>query len=283
MTESKVHLKNKTIAIIAFSCILVFSSCISLETMNSKWLTVPVDNQGQMEDFSRNITSHLYENGLLAGVGNDEKYLYILFSPDIRHHARPPSRARLTLWLDTGGNKTRKYGFIYTRTYFPEGMDSTRPGRKHALPEQNETGISKPPALIESLLQFIDKSNKKQTFLPPDGSQGPQIHFSSDWGDFVYAWRIPLTEKTKENFFALAAKPGQGIDIGLLWEIKPLFDLKKSADRPGAGFGPPDGGDGRTGGHQGGGMSRRGPGSEVDFVELSASRKIWLKIILAHK
>ena len=284
MTESQAHLRNKTIALTAFSFILLFSSCRSLETINSQWLTVPIDSQGQMEDFAKNITSHLYENGLLAGVGNDEKYLYILFSPDIRHHERPPSRAQLTLWLDGNGRKARKYGFIYTRTYFPEGTDGTQSGRKHAPPEQNDSGISKPPALIESLLQFIDKSNKKQTFLPPDGSQGPQIHFSSDWGDFVYAWRIPLTQQNwKENFFGLAAKPGQAIGIGLLWEIKPLFDLKKPADRPGVGFDPPDESGGRMGGRPGEAMGRGGQGPGADFAELSASRKIWLKIILAHK
>ena len=208
--------------------------------MNSKWLTVPADSQGQMEDFSKNITNHLYENGLLVGVGNDEKYLYILFSPDIRHHARPPGRAHLTLWLDGSGGKAGKYGFIYTRHYFPEGKDGSGPGGPYAAPEHSDAEIRKPPAVIEPLLQFIDKSAKKQTFLPADGSQGPQIHFSSDWGDFVYAWRIPLIEGIKENFFGLAAKPGQAIGISLLWEIKPLFDLKKPDVMPGAGIdGPP--------------------------------------------
>jgi hypothetical protein len=291
LTKSQTKLKNKAIAFIAFSFCLLFSSCSSLETMNSQWLTVPIDSHGQMEDFARKITSHLYENGLLVGTGNDEKYLYILFSPDIRHQIRPPSRAHLALWLDTDGNKARKYGFIYTRTYFPEGTDETRPGGPYAQPEHSDTGIKKPLAVIEPLLQLIDEYNKKQTYLLTDGSQGPQIHFSSDWGDFAYTWRIPLIEETKENYFGLAAKPGQAIGVGLLWEIKPLFDLKKTADRPGAGFGPgsdgsdgpPGGSGGGKGGPPGGGMGRRGPGPGADFTELSASRKIWLKIILAHK
>jgi hypothetical protein len=283
MTESQEHFRNKTIALTAFSFILFFSSCRSLETMNSKWLTVPVDSQGQMEDFTKKITSRLYENGLLTGVGNDEKYLYILFSPDIRHHERPASRASLTLWLDAGGNKTRKYGFIYSMTYFPENTDGNRPEKKNAPPKLNDTGISKPPAISESLLQFIDKSDKKQTFLPVDGSQGPQIHFSSDWGDFVYAWRIPLIEGSKENFFGLAAKPGQAIGIGLLWEIKPLFDLKKRADRPVSDFAAIDDDGSRMGGRPGGGVGRGGQEPGADSVELPTSRKIWLKIILAQK
>jgi hypothetical protein len=282
MAKFQAHLKNKRIAFITFSLILFFLSCRSIETINSQWLNVPIDSHGQMKDFAKNITSHLYENGLLAGVGNDEKYLYIFFSPDIRHHARPPSRARLTLWLDGGGGKARKYGFIYTKPYFPEGTGGTRLGAKQEPHELNDTGISKPPALSEPLLQFIDTSNKKQTFLPSDGSQGPQIHFSSDWGDFVYTWRIPLIEEIKDNFFGLAAKPGQAIGIGLVWEIKPLFDSKKTAERPGAGFGPSDGGGGGTGGPPGA-MGRGGPGPGAAFARPPASRKIWLKIILAHK
>jgi hypothetical protein len=283
MTESQEYFRNKTIALTTFSFILFFSSCRSLETMNSKWLTVPVDSQGQMEDFTKKITSRLYENGLLTRVGIDEKYLYILFSPDIRHYERPASRASLTLWLDAGGNKTRKYGFIYTMTHFPENTDGNRPERENAPPELNNTGISKPPAISESLLQFIDKSDKKQTFLPADGSQGPQIHFSSDWGDFVYAWRIPLIAGSKENFFGLAAKPGQAIGIGLLWEIKPLIDSKKRAALPVSDFAAIDDDGSRMGGRQGGGVGRGGQEPGADSVELPTSRKIWLKIILAQK
>ena len=282
MTQSQTILKNKTIAFIAFSFILLFSSCRSLETMNSQWLTVPIDSHGQMADFAKSITSRLYENGLLVGAGNDEKYLYILFSPDIRHQTRPPSRSHLTLWLDSGGKKARKYGFVYTRTHSSEGTDETLPVGPYSKPEHSASGIKKPPAVIEPLLQYFDKTSKKQTFLPTDGSQGPQIHFSSDWGDFVYAWRIPLIEGIKENFFGLTAKPGQTIGIGLLWKIKPLFDFKKSADRPGAGFGSPDESGGRMGGPPGGGMGRGGPGPGAAFAELPTSRKIWLKIILAQ-
>jgi hypothetical protein len=277
MIEFKTNLRKK---LIGFSFILFFAGCRSLEIINSQWLTVPIDRQGQMEDFARNITSHLYENGLLAGVGNDEKYLYILFSPDIRHHVRPPSRASLTLWLDNGGNRARKYGFFYTRAYFPDGRDGSLPGMTPGPAERKNRGESKPPAPDESLLQVTDKPAKKQLFIPADGSQGPQIRFSSDWGDFVYSWRIPLTEIIKENFFGLAAKPGQAISIGLLWEIKTLrASSMEPDDRPGVGFGP--GSDGPSG--RGGGMRRGGPGPGADFLELPTNRKIWLKIILAQK
>jgi len=278
MTKHRANRGNMTSATFIFFLIMLFSSCRSLEIMKSQWLSVPVDDQGRMEDFSRHLTSHLYENGMLAGVGNDEKYLYIFFSPDIRHHVRPPSRASLTLWLDRGGNKTRKFGFFYTRTYFPEDTNSTRTGMKPAPPELDDSRRSKPPAPNESLLQVIDTSNKIKTFISPDGSQGPQIHFSSDWGDFVYAWRIPIATGEKGDFFGLDAQPGQAVGIGLIWEIKPLFAAKKPDGAPGPGIdGPPGGRGGR------GGMGRGGPRPGADFFDLPAHRKIWLKIILAHK
>jgi len=279
---------NVTGAAFIFSLLVLFSSCRSLETIDSQWSTIPAGPQGQMDDFSKKITSHLYENGLLAGIGNDEKYLYIMFSPDIRHHVRPPSRASLTLWLDASGKKTRKHGLFYTRVYFPEGADKPRPAIEPGPAGMHGNGRGEPPAAEGPLLQMIDRPGQKQSFISPDGSQGPQVHFSSDWGDFVYSWRIPLQAAMKDNFFALDAKPGQAVSVGLLWEIKPLFAAKNPADRPEDGFGPgneppPDGGGGRTGNPMGGGMGRGGRGPGSDFSELPSRRTIWLKAVLAQK
>jgi hypothetical protein len=281
MTASQARFRNKTAPFIPLAMALLFSSCRSLEPLDSKWLSVPQNGSGQMEDFSKSITSHLYENGLLVGAGNDEKYLYIFFSPDIRHYERLPSLASLTLWLDKTGGKAKDYGFIYTRAYFPEGIKINKPGREHEPAEQNPPRPDKPPARSEPLLQFIDGINNKQVYLASDGSEGPQVHFSSDWGDFVYAWRIPLRDEGREDISGLAARPGQAIGIGLCWESKALRDFNKSAGNESAGSGPegapPPGRGGR------GGMGAGSPGPGADFVEPPGNRKIWLKITLARQ
>lgn len=211
-------------------------------------------------------------------MGNDEKYLYILFSPDIRHYMRPPSRASLELWLDAGGSRAKKFGFLFSVSHSPESPEGIAP------PNPDGSGMNKPPTASESLLQVIDKVNKKQTFIAADGSQGPQIRFSSDWGDFVYAWRIPLAAEIKENSYALSAVPGQTIGVGLLWECEPLFAVKKSADRPDAtpGGGGPGGGGGRMDNYPPGAMGG-GPEPGADMTDPPTRRKIWLKIILAQK
>jgi hypothetical protein len=283
MTECQPLPRNKIIACTTIYLILFFSSCRSLEMIESNWLTVPVDDRGRVEDFSRHLTSHLYENGLLAGVGNDENYLYILFSPDIRHYLRPPSRASLKLWLDAGGTRAKKFGFLFSASHSPESPEASgAPGMKSAPPRANDAGAGTPPERSESLLQFIDEVGHEHSVISADGSQGPQIRFSSDWGDFVYAWRIPLAAGKKENSYALSAQPGQAISVGLLWECEPLPAAQKSDGRFDDGSPIPGLGGGRGGKRMGGGMSS-GPGPGGDMAEAPSRRKIWLKIILAQK
>ncbi len=277
MTESRDRLRKNATLFIIMACILLFSSCRSLDTMSSKWLSVPLQDDGRMEDFSKSITSQLYENGMLVGVGNDEEYMYIFFSPDIRHIERPPSLASLTLWLDDNGKKTREYGFIYSRACFRESIQGGRAAREHEPPEKKDAPRGKPPMLSEPLLQLIDRPNKKQIFLNPNGSQGLQVHFSSDWGDCVYSWRIPLIDENKENMIGLNAKPGYAVGIGLLWEIKPLLALHKADGHSGAGF------DAEGAARPGRGIGNGNPRPGSDFNEPPGSRKIWLKIILARK
>jgi hypothetical protein len=288
MTEHQANHGNMTSIAFVFSLIMLFSSCRSLEIMESKSLTVPVDDQGRVEDFSRHLTSHLYENGMLVGVGNDEKYLYIFFSPDIRHYQRPPSRASLKLWLDAGGGQEKIFGFLLTVVPPFEKVDGERPGTKGTTPGPGTAGPPPAPQRDELLLQFIDEVGKKHAFISTDGSQGPQIRFSSDWGDFVYAWRIPFAAGEKRDFYGLGARPGQVIGIGLLWDCKPLPAAQKPAGRPDDG--PPAGGGGTPGGGRpgrggpgmSGGMGNR-PGPGDDMAEAPTRRKIWLKIILAQK
>jgi len=288
MTATRARFRKQAASFAAMAMALLFSSCRSLETLDSKWLSVPQDRSGQMEDFSKSITSHLYENGLLVGAGNDEKYLYVFFSPDIRHYQRPPSLASLTLWLDGTGGKAKDYGFIYTRAYFPEGMKVNKPGREHAPQEQNGPPPGQPPAHSEPLLQVIDRTNNNQRYVTPDGSEGPQIHFSSDWGDFVYAWRIPLVDASKGNICGLAARPGQAIGIGLCWDIEPLHGFSKGDgngyDGSGAEGAPSPGRVGRgMGGPPGNVMPPGTPGPGADFAYPPGNRKIWLKMTLARK
>ncbi len=81
------------LAITAAGLLLAQPGCRSLQGIPSQRLTAAEDGEGHFEDFSKKITCHLFENGLMVGVGNDDRFLYIFFSPDIRHRQRPPSRA----------------------------------------------------------------------------------------------------------------------------------------------------------------------------------------------
>ncbi|MCJ7524304.1 MAG: hypothetical protein MUP71_03660 [Candidatus Aminicenantes bacterium] len=260
---------------IAAVAMFLQQGCRSLQNIPGQWLAFPAGADGRIEDFSNKITSHLFENGMMVGVGNDDRFLYIFFSPDISHRQRPPSRARLTLWLDENGGKAQKLGLVHV---------SEQERRKMAGPEarlaeqQNLAGAAaappapRPLAAASTLLKIVNRKSGKETFISADGSLGPAIRLSDDWGDFAYQWRIPF--QALAEWPGLNHDPGKALGIGLLWNIEPLpgldrADLDRARPGPGRGGSPP-------------GMAG-GPGRGMTRENFKAERKIWLKVELAQK
>jgi hypothetical protein len=278
---------KRILAMIAVSVLLAQPGCRSPLAVPGQWLTAPAGANGQVEDFSKKLTSQLFENGMMVGVGNDEHYLYIFFSPDIRHQQRPPSRARLSLWLDEDGGKAKKLGLLHVSEPTLEKMprpetQGKNAGRGAGNPAEQP---SMPPdrQAPQSLLKIIDRESGKELFIAADGSMGPAVRLAGDWGDFAYQWRIPI--QGAGDWPGLDCKPGKAIGIGLIWKIESLM---KKADRERLGGGPGPGGPGgpgRPGGGQGGmepppGMEGGGgmfPGNAP------SKRQIWIKTVLAKK
>ena len=273
---------KKFIVLLAVAAFLATAGCHSLQNIPGQWLTAPANADGRLEDFSKKLTSHLFENGMMVGVGNDERSLYIFFSPDIRHRQRPPSRASLTLWIDEKGGNAKRLGLVFV-------SDQERP--KMPPPESRPVGLKDltggpagwqpppPTAPAAAVMKIVDSKSGKETFISADGSLGPAVRLADDWGDFAYQWRIPLRATAGGEWPGIGSQPGEWIGIGLLWEIDPLpgFGKKELSGRfpggPGQGgheMGPPPG----MGGS-------RGPGAPRDHFK--SKRKIWLKTRLASK
>jgi hypothetical protein len=257
------RLGNTLLVLIAAAAFLAPAGCRSLQNIPGQWLAVPAGAHGRLEDFSKSITSHLFENGMLVGVGNDDRFLYIFFSPDIRHRQRPPSRARLTLWLDENGDRAEKLGLVHV---------SEQPGQKMPPP-----AAPHPTTPAAALLKIVDRKSGKETFISADGSLGPAIRLADDWGDFAYQWRIPF--QALGDWPGLNGNTGKALGIGLLWKIEPLTGLGKKEtagrfpggpDQGGAEMGPPPG---RAG----------GPGRGLPQDNFKSKRQVWLKIVLAQK
>jgi hypothetical protein len=261
----------------ATAAILTQLGCRSPETIPGQWLTEPGAAMGGLEDFSKKITSHLFENGMMVGVGNDDRFLYVFFTPDIRHQKRPPSLARLTLWLDVNGRKAKKLGLLHlTEPGQPQWRRAeTQPQDQNG--RAGEHGPQPPPAIPASpLLKILDSENDREIFIAADGSLGPAIRLAGDWGDYVYQLRIPF--QAVADWPGLKIKPGEPLGIGLLWQIEPQARLKKPEGGPGQ-FPDGPGGNGPAGGM---GPPPGMPGG-MPGMNLAAKRRIWLKTVLAQR
>ena len=229
-------------ALIAAVFLSLQPGCRSARSLPGQWLTVPAAAAGGLEDFSRKITSHLFENGMMIGLGNDENNLYLFFTPDFRPGGSLPGRATLTLWLDALGGHARKLGLVHSF-----GPVAARPGPGQG----NDKTVAGPPSgQAQELLKVVDLGQGKEIFIPTDGSLGPAVRLASDWGDFAYQLRIPL--RGSGDWPGLGTAPGQEIAIGLLWSVEPPAHIgREHAGRPGGrpGMGPPpgmEGGEGET-------------------------------------
>ena len=275
-------LSRSTLLILAASVIFFTQQgCRSLRNIPGQWLAFPDSAAGRPDDFSGKITSHLFDDGMMVGVGNDDRFLYIFFSPDVSHRQRPPSRARLTLWLDANGGKAKKLGLVHV---------SDQDRGKMAKPETGPAGpdnpagaaaaapAPRPSTAAATLLKIVDRKSGKEPFISADGSAGPAVRLAADWGDFAYQWRIPF--QAFAEWPGLRHDPGKAIGIGLLWKITPLPGLDKSG--PGrSGQGPGRGG--RSGPPPGMTGGRSGAGRGLAGSDFKTEGKIWLRVEMAQK
>jgi len=269
------------------AAVLTIPGCRSLLTIPSQRLT-PLSADGRLDDFSKNIISQLFENGMMVGVGNDDRNLYIFFSPDIRHQRRPPGRATLTVWLDDGGGRAKKLGLAVVSEPSQRGRPAgeAAPGTNREEPSAAQA----PPEerMARLLLKIIDRRGNRVAFITADGSLGPCARLSADWGDFAYQLRIPLQAAANGDWPGLRSAPGKAIGIGLVWNFASLAAPRKEGERGFPGGPPPPGeeSEGQEMGPPGGmgsGGPGRGPGQGMPGDNSVRKRTIWLKTFLAEK
>jgi hypothetical protein len=265
-------------AVAAAAALLLQPGCRSVQRLPGQWLALPASADGRLEDFSRKMTSQLFENGMLVGLGNDESNLYVFFTPDIRRGRRAHDRAVLTVWLDEQGGKARKLGLVHVSG--PAGAAAPPATQEE---KRNAAANDPPGSDRQQLLRVIDRRSGREEFIAVDGSAGPVVRLANDWGDFSYQLRIPF--QGAGLWPGIAAVRGREIAIGLQWEIKALAapgkgegsggPRRRGSGRGGPGMGPPPGLEG------GGPEDGRGlPGAEQ---APASKRKVWLRTTIAGK
>ncbi len=224
------------------------AGCAGALRFPGQWLAGARSADGRLEDFSRSLTSHLFENGMMVGLGNDADFLYVFFTPDMRRGRVRPGRARLTVWFDVQGGRARRLGLEHVSAgpgpgHEPEaGMPGEEAGRPHPETAPGPAGGAErgpAPQRDREFLKVIDRAGGREAFIALDGSQGPALRLDSGWGDFTYQLRIPF--RPTGDWPGLNAKAGQVLAVGFDWQAERRHEPRGRGMEPPRG-GPEDGG-----------------------------------------
>lgn len=250
------------------------SACAGALRIPGQWLTIPRPSGGRPEDFSRSLTSHLFEDGMMVGLGNDADSLYVFFTPDMRRGPMRPPGARLTIWLDVRGGKARRLALEHVVRAGPgPGLEpgAGMPGEEAGAPPPGPT-----PQRDREFLKVIDRARGRQAFIAVDGSQGPALRLDSGWGDFTYQLRIPF--RPHGDWPGLDVKPGQTVAVGFDWHAERRRGSSGGGmERPrGA---PGGGGPGMGGMPPGGAMGTDVPPGSAPFDR----RRAWVRTNIAAR
>lgn len=261
---------------VILAAFLAQAGCAGTTRIPGQWLAIPRPADGRLEDFSRSLTSHLFENGMVVGLGNDADYLYLFFTPGMRRERLRPAGARLTVWLDVQGGRARRLALEHIvsagsgQGHGPEvGIPGEVAGRPHpgTAPEPSGSAERDPtPKMDREFLKVIDRARDQEAFIALDGSQGPALRLDSGWGDFTYQLRIPF--RPAGDWPGLNVKAGQVLSVGFDWRVERRRE-------------PRDRGIGRPGNGPGG----RGPGR--DGAPAGAAppgrRRAWVRTTIAAR
>ena len=263
---------------------IIQAGCAGAQRIPGQWLSLSRPDDGRPEDFSRSLTSHLFENGMMVGLGNDNDSLYVFFTPDLRRERARPGGARLRVWLDARGGRARRLAL--------EHVVSAGPGPGHE-PEAGTPGEGAARALAEAtpgpagaakhgpapqggreFLKVIDRARGREAFIAMDGSQGPALRLDSGWGDFTYQLRIPF--RPAGDWPGLSVNAGQVIAVGFDWQAERRSGPRgRGLERP---RGEP-GGPGMGGMPPGGAM---GTGGQPGSAPLGR-RRAWVRTTIAAR
>jgi len=277
-SKNLIRIGKKTVVFLALGGLILLTSCNTQE-VKTQWLTGSVKVDGEITEWADMSTSYFEESGVQLGLCNDAENLYVLFRFNNPQWARAVRMGGITLWLDNSGKKKKDFGIRYSGG--PPLSDLQKMGgsgeggfRESLTPEQKQRLADREKAAADQIT-FINKKSNLEIKLKADGSGGPAVGFASLEGTYAYEFSIPL-DKGHAFDYAVGAKPGQTICLGLEWGG--MGDRQRM--RQGMGGGRGEGGmgsrppEGMRGGRPGGGRG----GARMQPPE---KQELWVKTELA--
>jgi len=242
--------------------LLPAAGCRSVANLTSHWTQDPPDLTGRASDFEAQGAWLSASDDVAVWVGNDDRFLYLRFNPDVRQRRQVATRTTLSLRFGDGSGAC---GYDFTHLDFPAG-DTPR-GRPEGEPS------APPPTPADAGRIVVVRGGMRGESLPADGSRGPRVVFSDKWGDYTYEWRIPLGDPP-----GIGVPPAGELTMTWRWRTEPLRPARRPPER-GDRSGPQPGVGERQAG-MGGGLP---PGAIRPQSSHRASREIQLRLRLAGR
>jgi hypothetical protein len=234
---------------IGVSALLVPVGCGS-KPMSSAWRCTDITVDAAVDEWGE-TRRPLDEKNIILGVTNDAENLYLTFTPGDDAMQRQILMLGLTVWFDPQGAKNE-----YVGIRFPRGVRGEHfPFRGERPDISTQAGRKRIAAGMDSL-EILRAGSREGDAYAIDELGGVAVRAQLVGDVFVYELKMPLA-RTQEHLYAIGAKPGDAIGIGL--QTSAMDRRQMLEGMPGAG--PPPGGGG-PGGSGGGGSpgGRGGPG-----------------------
>ncbi len=268
-----VHVGSRHVALALLTAVALpfFAGCATAR-LASGWTSGQVAADGDPSDWTGQQPAYLVNDGLQLTVVNDTQRLCVMakFRANDEQWARQAGMGGLTVRVTNPHRQTVSYRL-------PQGPERTRSDHHLEAEPDSGPGFGMMRQRMEQVRAqwqgrlLVTLSDKSQTDLPADGSQGPAAGFKTDNGMCVYEFSLPLSDTGRSGFSAVNARAGDRVRVtvsaGLSAEERAAFRDQMQSQSPhgwggerpeGGGFGGPGGfGEGGRGGAHGTG---RGPG-----------------------
>ena len=279
----------RTMMLLGIGCLLVLIAGCNETTIKSIWKQLDTNEATANSDESRPM---IFFDDQKVGVGfqNDADNLYIFLKTSDRATMFKVMHGGLTVWVDSKGKKNKTFGIHY-----PLGMQSYGGQFNRGERPPDDTTYETRPRFAARMdtLEILGPSKDERHKISRENELGIAASFSDSvkWVDYELV--IPL-KSSNESPYAIAAKPGDIIGIGLETAKMQRPQMERRSGEGGGGPGEGgEGGGGRGGGFPGGGrggfpggggggfpgghggMARHGNGEMS-----SGPLKLWMQVML---
>jgi hypothetical protein len=270
----------------------------------SNWLDREITIDGKNPEWAGAEAYYSEEQGIKIGFFNDERYLYVYLASWHRQDEMQILRNGLTVWFDPAGGKKQAFGIRYPLQRkmapsdlaarggaFRERIPGMRGERPDSFPSAAETSREQRiPADVligaRSVLEVIRPGEGEHESLAMPDSSGIGVDAMIDVVNrtLIYELRVPL-QRIEESPYAIGAKPGQKIGVGLLVGKRERSSLERPEGAPEREMGEEPGGMGRPAGEGMGGFpgGRRGDFGGMRGGMTAEPLELWVTVKLAVK